>query len=359
MSEPYTDPAPIEMRSRFRGCLLGGAVGDALGAPVEFMSRGEIHRRFGPEGITEYVPVYGRLGAITDDTQMTLFTAEGLLQRGMKSPPGDMDSLSRHLGRAYIGWLSTQGLSNPNFYADATRWVESSLLIGHRELHDRRAPGNTCLTALQRMGSDCPPASNNSKGCGGVMRVAPVGLWADSPEAAFVVGCDAAALTHGHPTGWLSAGAFSVIIAMLVKGEGLYSAIQSAIALLVREQHHEETVAAIRLALDLAGSQTDPQEAIGNLGGGWIAEEALAISVYCALVATGFREAVVMAVNHSGDSDSTGSITGNLLGAMWGEGVIPTFWLHSLELHDVIVKVSDALCHSVRQDHLSPDSVLF
>ncbi|MFP4649261.1 MAG: ADP-ribosylglycohydrolase family protein [Halorhodospira sp.] len=67
-------------QERFLGCLLAGAVGDALGAPVEFLSRDEIRRRFGSEGVTRYAPAYGGLGRITDDTQMTLFTAEGLLR---------------------------------------------------------------------------------------------------------------------------------------------------------------------------------------------------------------------------------------------------------------------------------------
>ena len=70
----------ITTHDRYRGCLLGGAVGDALGAGVEFMSLDEIRGRYGPAGVTGYVPCYGRSGAITDDTQMTLFTAEGLLR---------------------------------------------------------------------------------------------------------------------------------------------------------------------------------------------------------------------------------------------------------------------------------------
>ena len=66
----------VSIPSRFRGCLLGGAVGDALGAPVEFWSRSEILRQFGPDGVRDYIPAYGRIGAITDDTQMSLFTAD-------------------------------------------------------------------------------------------------------------------------------------------------------------------------------------------------------------------------------------------------------------------------------------------
>jgi ADP-ribosylglycohydrolase len=70
----------ITLRDRYRGCLLGGAVGDALGAGIVFLSLGEIRQRYGPTGVTGYVSAYGRAGAITDDTQMTLFTAEGLLR---------------------------------------------------------------------------------------------------------------------------------------------------------------------------------------------------------------------------------------------------------------------------------------
>jgi ADP-ribosyl-[dinitrogen reductase] hydrolase len=72
-----TEPNRLD---RIRGCLLGGAVGDALGAPVEFMSTDEIRAAFGPDGIEEFAFAYGRRGAVTDDTQMTLFTAEGLIR---------------------------------------------------------------------------------------------------------------------------------------------------------------------------------------------------------------------------------------------------------------------------------------
>src|SRR5262245_17456571 len=102
------DNTPITPIDRYRGCLLGGAVGDALGAAVEFDDIAAIRRRFGPDGILEPAEAYGRVGAITDDTQMTLFTAEGVLQaddrleRGVGNPPGN-------LWFAYQRWLHTQG----------------------------------------------------------------------------------------------------------------------------------------------------------------------------------------------------------------------------------------------------------
>jgi ADP-ribosylglycohydrolase len=117
--------------AHFAGCLLGGAVGDALGAPVEFHSIQLICNKYGSAGITDYDTAYGRRGAITDDTQMTLF----------------------------------------------------------------------------------------SKGCGGVMRVAPIGLIAENEERAFSLGCAAAAITHGHPSGYYSAGCFAAIIWRLAELE--------------------------------------------------------------------------------------------------------------------------------------------
>ena len=104
-------PTEVSLRSRVRGCLLGGAVGDALGAPVEFMRLTEIKSRFGPEGITDYAPAYGRLGAITDDTQMTLFTAEGLLRGYVRLGLKGICSRPSVICHAYLRWLLTQGIT--------------------------------------------------------------------------------------------------------------------------------------------------------------------------------------------------------------------------------------------------------
>jgi uncharacterized membrane protein len=108
-SSPQRLTPTHEVQRLFRGCLLGGAVGDALGAPVEFMSRSEIVDRFGEDGIRDMASAYGKVGAITDDTQMTLFTADGALRsyvrwslRGICHPPSVI-----HV--AYLRWLHTQG----------------------------------------------------------------------------------------------------------------------------------------------------------------------------------------------------------------------------------------------------------
>ena len=341
------DQTTEDVQSRFRGCLLGGAVGDALGAPVEFFRRSEILQRFGPEGITRYAPAFGGLGRITDDTQMTLFTAEGLLRGWVRSCAKGTTSYPGATAHAYLRWLKTQG--EESAYELRVEPHEAGWLFQQAALHARRAPGRTCIAALRDMTALGEPARNDSKGCGGVMRVAPVGLFAwhfreqQSPKHAFTLGTELAALTHGHPTGALTGGVLAVLILALTDGASLTEALEVSLKLLRQEQGHEETLQAIDLARRLATNQVDPYIAIAQLGQGWIAEEALAIAIYCALVARDFSHGVILSVNHDGDSDSTGAITGNLLGAMHGVEAIPPEWLEPLELRDVIQTVADDL----------------
>lgn len=347
------------VQTRFIGCLLGGAVGDALGAPVEFMKRTEILRHFGPEGITQYAPAYGGIGLITDDTQMTLFTAEGLIRAWVRGCMKGITTYSSVTAHAYLRWLRTQGerpTCDIDFGSDEPGW-----LFQQRELHHRRAPGNTCLAALRAMGSLGEPAINDSKGCGGVMRVAPVGLFAwrlgqqESPQDAFRMGTELAALTHGHPTGALTGGVLAALILALTDGASLPEALAASKAILRAEAGHEETLRAIEMAEMLAVSGLPHEEAMTRLGQGWIAEEALAISIYCALVARNFKHGVILAVNHDGDSDSTGSIVGNLLGTMHGVQAIPTEWLEPLELRDVITELAEDL-YAFKEWRIGEDS---
>lgn len=330
------------LADRFKGSLLGGAVGDALGASVEFLRLDEIRERYGPDGITDYDEGFGGRGSITDDTQMTLFTAEGLLRHATRRRHHRNTSRADIVHRAYLRWLSTQGEQTLVPVPD----VMDGWLITLRALHNRRAPGLTCLSALRsgRIGSARQPL-NDSKGCGGVMRVAPIGMLAGDAAEAFQVGCEAAAITHGHPSGYYSAGCFAAIIHLLCRGAALPSAIEQSFALLATEANprHEECAAAIHQALALAGDRTvtPSPEAVERLGGGWVGEEALAIALYCALHADGsFERGIRLAVNHSGDSDSTGAITGNLLGAILGLEAIPSRWLQELELREEIEAIA-------------------
>jgi ADP-ribosylglycohydrolase len=327
-----------------QACLLGGAIGDALGAPVEFMSAANIIGVFGDQGIRDYHPEYGRLGAITDDTQMTLFTAEGLIRGIVRGHTYGMASIPSVIHHALCRWLLTQGIE-PGEPNDPIR---SNIdrqhgLIQDRRLWSSRAPGNTCLSSLRSVKDGFGSyAINQSKGCGGVMRVAPCAFYGDAFENA----SQSARMTHGHPTGYLSAGLFAHILQELFHSDkkdktALLAIVHDA---LERYQHREgmaETHRAITTVVMFVNQGMMPSpRSIDEFGRGWIAEEALAISLWCALSADSFEEGLIMAVNHSGDSDSTGSIAGNLLGLMYGLAAIPSRWLESLELKDVIERIA-------------------
>jgi ADP-ribosylglycohydrolase len=338
-----------ERLDRYRGCLLAGGCGDALGASVEFKSREEILRIYGDAGIREFATGdYGFPGAITDDTQMSLFTAEGLLRAEVRKADRGLSSYTECVNHAYLRWLATQGERSGGGEVGMDGW-----LIAHRELFSRRSPGATCLGALRkrRGPGDGSRARNFSKGCGGVMRAAPVGLLAatqslprdEKRRFAFATGCDIAALTHGHPTGQYPAGVLALLVLELIEGSTLPDAIALSMRYLREMPDHEETLDALETAVRLATGAESPTECIPRIGEGWIAEEALAISVFCSLRALSSEDGIIMAVNISGDSDSTGSITGNILGAVHGEHSLPLHWLGTLELHDLIRTMADDL----------------
>ncbi|BAT67275.1 ADP-ribosylglycohydrolase family protein [Pseudomonas aeruginosa] len=317
---------------KIKGCLLGGAVGDALGAPVEFLDWATIERKFGSKGIQDFSEAYGITGAITDDTQMMLFTAEGLLRahvrqasRGLCHPP----SVIHH---ALLRWYLTQG-GEPD-----TEVAKDGWLIQEQALWSRRDPGITCLSALRECTFFGELARNDSKGCGGVMRVAPHAFF----PAPFDLAAESAHLTHGHPTEYLAAGLFADILARLMEPS---CSLKEAVLGSLRENGNREGMKEARefvelvLALYQKGIRPTPK-VISLLGGGWTAEEALAIGLWCALMADNFEQGVTWAVNHGGDSDSTGMIAGHLLGIQLGYTSIPEHWLASLELREVIEQVA-------------------
>ncbi len=332
------------------GCLLGGAVGDALGRPVEFDDYSAIESKYGPDGIKNLETGNTGFFEITDDTQMTLFTAEGLLRAltTARDSRGEPDYFNA-LRCSYLSWLKTQCLwyIDPEYALHTDGW-----LVNIEGLHRQRAAGRTCLSALcEDTFRENNIANNYSKGCGGVMRAAPAGLLAarikpddcvTAAKLAFNIGCTAAAVTHGHPSGYYSAGVLASIIATIISGGTIEDGIRISLGFLDGCSDADETREAVQAAVDLwlNTSVAPSHKTVESLGGGWFADEAIAISLYCALVAgNDFTRGVRLAVNHSGDSDSTGSITRNLLGAKLGERAIPRYWLKGLELVDVIRQV--------------------
>lgn len=330
---------------RVRGCLIGGAIGDALGYAVEFDQWQSIRHRYGEGGIQslECDPRTGT-AVISDDTQMTLFTANGLLlseARGQRSTEG-------WIYAAYLDWLRTQC---PNTSSERLCW-----LIGVPALNVWRAPGNTCLGALESgmMGSVDEPV-NSSKGCGGIMRVAPVAAYGAAKnwdeEKTVRLGAEAAAITHGHPLGWMSAAAMVDIVYRELHGEPPRQAVEESIGALRRiygadDPWTERLTKGMERALALTEDVDESDlKCLNQLGEGWVGDEALFVAIYCAVkYADDFDSAVTVSVNHSGDSDSTGAVTGNILGAHWGFEAISSRWKEKLELRDVILQIADDLC---------------
>jgi ADP-ribosylglycohydrolase len=309
-------------RDRIRGSLLGGAVGDALGAPIEFDSLAEIRARFGAEGLLEPAPAFGRLGAITDDTQMTSSSAEGLILAA-----GDPPSAARACARCTASALAAH--PGRALGTDLDRTDEGWLSRASRRSTAAAIPAIPASPPCAHDGAAPRSLSTRASGCGGLMRIAPAGLARIGDP---LRRSEIAAITHGHPTAFLAAG-FQALNPRR-GGTPLRSACQEALEELRRHPGHEECAAAVERAVSLSverHGQASPED-VESLGQGWVAEEALAIALFSALAAPDFESALRLAVNHGGDSDSTGAVAGNLLGASLGEAAIPARWLATLEL---------------------------
>lgn len=324
----------MKLSKRIRGCLLGGAIGDALGAPVEFLTIASIHNKYGLKGIQEFDKAYGVLGAITDDTQMTLFTNEGICQAFM-SPNMPLEVL---LTQSYLHWLFTQTQEySPEFNLPG--------LLKHKELWAQRAPGLTCLGSLKLIQKNGRISNNNSKGCGGVMRVAPIGMAFSEPDDAYCVGKMSALITHHHLDGFIPAGALARIISQIIfQDMTLFEAQADTLQFIKKEEPDCNTV---DLWDDMVKRYNNNKQFeyhnLEMLGQGWSGDEALVMSIYCALTEQDFIQAIINSVNHSGDSDSTGSITGQILGAAYGEDILPLKWVENLELNGIISEQADIL----------------
>lgn len=329
---------PADFASRVNATIFGGALGDAFGYLVEFDSLDAIVDRYGYPGLVDLSQASG-VAHFSDDTQMTLYTLDGLLEVLEWANDGVGADINACQWLAYLRWLKTQGVQAPSKApVPSPRWIDAQSV-----LHHQRHPGNACLSGLMsgEMGTLARPVNPDSKGCGTVMRSAPYGLLPHvDAETIYKISAEAASLTHGHPAARQSSGAFSWLIHELVMGQkGLRAAAVSA-----RERAHAETQAdaALLARLDSALElSTAPEDAMPGdqlsalLGEGWVAEEALAVAIYAVLATEEnnsspvehFLRAMRVAANHSGDSDSTASIAGNILGAHYGEAALPPAWM--------------------------------
>lgn len=370
---PRVEPGAVPPFSRFLGCLLGGAIGDALGYPVEFVgSAATITERYGatpPERLD-----FARPGEalISDDTQMSIFVAEGVIRAIQRFNDRGLCSVPAVIGRALLRWYDTQTSAQEQCATNEVRDWQNGWLRTDERLYARRAPGNTCMSSLRTLsGSELPSLPfNNRKGCGAVMRSAPIGLAAGDRTRAFEVACESGSQTHGHPLGYLPAGYLASIVFDIARGMPLLDAMTQADELLrheavqgrfpgldlsvpgLDEAHRRgatELLDFVQRARVAANTAREPLVSqVEALGAGWTGEEALAISLFCALSArAGEPDSVARAfwaaVAHAGDSDSTGAITGNILGAAFGAEALPRAWVERVELRDTIERLAGDL----------------
>lgn len=355
---------------KYRGCLLGGAAGDALGYAIEFDREEAIAARYGSRGIRDYQLDERGLAPFSDDTQMTLYTANSLLcslaalsahtssgaqasggapapaSPTLPSPAALAAYAPAQMTQFYVEWMYTQ--VSPYPLAEPKAWISSL-----PELFASRAPGVTCMNACEAMANGAK-AVNNSKGCGGIMRMAPVGLINTCPSFSGVelqcLGAQLAELTHCHELGWMPAGVFAHIVSLLSRDEAssvreaATQALNTLPEAFPNAHYLGQLQELLRYTLRLADSDIPDLEAIHALGEGWVAEEALAIGLLCSLRhEDDFAGAITSAVNHGGDSDSTGAIAGNIVGAHLGLAGIPQRYLEHLELRYTISKIADDL----------------
>ena len=343
-----------QLQNKIRGSITGGAIGDALGYPIEFVySFNDICARYGKEGITDFDMSYPWLESeekkalFSDDTQMTLYTAEGLLEAERNGKP-----IAPTVCNSYLAWYAHQ----------AGRKVKisyQSKLSEIEELNQNRAPGNTCLSALAAIHAGKEP-QNASKGCGGIMRVAPVGLYGAahdwSPADTARLAGELAELTHLHPLSTYSSATLAVIVQLCASSEDavdkeMFKGIVDKSLKIVSDVYGADAAAMdefrkiVGNAMSLEDDpQSDWQIIEDRIGEGWVAEETLAIALFSTLRhVDDFTGCLISAVNHGGDSDSTGAVAGNIIGAILGDDAIPGKFKKEIQLRDLLLHAADDL----------------
>lgn len=273
-----------------KGTMWGLALGDAIGKPIEFLNLWQIKEDYGPEGLTEIPehPIW------TDDTEMTFAVARALI----KTHKLTINEITTQIADEFVVWLD-----NPGY-----------------------APGNTCTSGAYNYKKNIEKAwwetGLYTKGCGSAMRVAPIGLFFSDIDKLFKVAYNSSLITHTHPTAIAAAvgAAFLVRLALNKIEIDLWPEKVKAIVENIAEPGKTEFCNAIDTAVG-ALEIKDKKEAIKSIGKGWIGEEAVAIALYCCMKypkAEDFKKMLILAVNHDGDSDSTGCIAGGIMGAMHG-----------------------------------------
>lgn len=288
-----------------RALLFGLALGDALGWPVEFQSLDLIKARYGAHGIQEPPDP----AIYTDDTQMTIALAEGLLDAGLSA---DEDAQMAAIGARFVTWLHSPD--------------------------NNRAPGNTCKAGVANFegGVDWRESGlAHSKGCGAAMRVAPIGyFYQHDPERLRQMAIASSVITHRHPTGVAAAVAAAYAVKLALDGVPV-SEYMARIGAFVDGMSDELDAALSRVGH--AAAWGDEEAALAHIGEGWVGEEAIALALYCVIrYPDDYVACVRRGANLSGDSDSVASIAGGISAARLGIKSIPATWHARCENRDYL-----------------------
>ncbi len=339
----------IELKNRFLGCMLGGAVADSMGYVMEDFLEYNI------DEVTEPC-VHEEFGKalVSDDTQMAIFTMDGLQWAYIRCNSRGIGSYEASgVWQSYGRWYYTQTgeildeylMHKHEHEPVALNMIGVKTVLEYEELYSNRLPSEESLSAIatMQMGTMEQPL-NDFKDSSCLTRVAPVGLFLhDDPEVAFAVGARLAAITHGNPTGYLAAGVYAYIIAEVVNGKALDEAVRSALLELKKYMYIDEVNDTLEYALHLSECEVTPQMAVEMIGDGDDADNVLAKGVFFALKAQSYEEAAVFAANSGGCSSSTGFVCGSIIGAILGDAGIPEAWKHNLELRKMITTWVDKL----------------
>jgi ADP-ribosylglycohydrolase len=293
----------VEFRDRAFGCLLGLALGDAYGRPLELLT-GERVRH-------EVVVIEPGIFRWTDDTHMSLYLAEAVVEHGACAL--DENRLGTAIAEAF------------------ERWIQDPLTPS-------TGPGETCQAGVrrwQRHRDWRTSGGPHSDGCGAVMRIAPLAIAYNGTELDRAAAISAV-VTHGHPNATEAAvAACRLLRGALDQGRFDRSLVEEVIA-----AHSPATLVsqALRAALhegDRPRKRWLDEAAIPAGDGGWQAPSALGLSVAAALCwGDDFATAIDRAARIDGDSDSVAALTGMFLGAAGGEAVLPATWVDALFRQD-------------------------
>lgn len=342
----------------YRGCLLGMAVGDAMGYPVDKKSWDEICEDYGPNGLLGYDLVNGSAD-ITSHTQMAAFVCNGLLLGVIRGNP---DKYSRFMAMSLREWAKSQqfrGATEKTFC-----WLAQVPEMRRRYCMDTRM-----LDALNREVLGTPEAPVFQSAFPGALTASvAVGLCHETAKLELPqigrLGAEAVAYTHGDPEAFLS-GAFLAysIAGILREPQAPIAKVFSSAAEAVQNQFAETYPQAdmikekVEKALVLTKDPELTPLAAMTLLGCRTAAECIAGAVYASTIhMANFDEAMIAAVNHSGRSCAVGAITGALLGARLGVDALPEFYLESLETADVLSELAEDLAQTRPVTRIFDDS---